>query len=126
MFLNFFIILDHPSSKTIKLFFNAYSATTDTGACCYISPHLNFINPETKDLDPNYLPLDLWLNIPRGSQSGEFGGFQFVLDAESFAFADREKYSSGFRIAFADPYDKHLLSHDSYFVSTGKHLSSKE
>jgi hypothetical protein len=60
-------------------------------------------------------------NIPRGSLSGELGGLRVILDAETFAFTDREKHSNGFRIAFADPCGKHMLSHDSYFVSKGKY-----
>ena len=72
-------------------------------------------------MDIEDVSADSLLNVPRGSQNGEFGGLRFVLDAESFAFADREKHSNGFRIAFADPNDQHLLRHDSYFVSTGKY-----
>jgi hypothetical protein len=112
---------DHPSSNANKLFYNSYKTITDEGACCYISPHLNFLNPATKNMDLMDISLDSWLNIPRGSLHGEFGGFRFILDAESFAFTDTEKHSNGFRIAFADAHDKHLLSQDSYFVSTGEY-----
>jgi hypothetical protein len=77
------------------------------------------VNPETRDMEINDISMESWDNIPRGSLNGEFGGFRFVLDAESFAFTDQDKHSSGFRIAFADAHDKHFLSHDSYFISTG-------
>ena len=112
---------EHPSSKTTKFFYNAFKETTDAGACCYISPYLNFVNPETKHLEIKDLSGDALNNIPRGSLSGEQGGLRVVIDAESFAFTDTEKHSNGFRIAFSDPNDKHVLSHDSYFVSTGKY-----
>jgi hypothetical protein len=112
---------DHPSSTTNKKFYNAYKTITDVGACCYISSYINFVNPETKNMEIYNLNGDSLNNIPRGSLSGELGGIKFILDAETFAFTDREKHSNGFRIAFADPYDKHVLNHDSYFVSKGKY-----
>jgi hypothetical protein len=101
------------------MFYNAYKATTDEGTCCYISPYVNFINSETKNMEIKDISMDSWYNVPRGSLNGEFGGIKLLLDAEVFAFTDQEKHSSGFRIALADNHDKHLLSHDSYFVSTG-------
>ncbi len=114
---------EHPSSKTNKLFYNAFKSTADTGACCLITPYLNFVNQETKNKNLKELSAETKLNIPRGSLNGEFGGLRFVLDAESFSFSDQEKHSSGFRIAISHPNDKHLIRHDSYFVSTGKYHS---
>ncbi len=58
--------------------------------------------------------------------NGELGGLKFLLDAETFAFTNREKHSNGFRIAFSYPHDKHLLTHDSYFISTGKYKLQKK
>jgi|LakMenEpi03Aug12_release.lakeMendotaPanAssembly.Ray.scaffolds.fasta_scaffold1023184_1 hypothetical protein len=116
-----FSISEQPISNTNKLFFKTYKSTTDAGACCFISQHLNFVNPETVNTDLEDITGDTWNNIPSGSLNGELGGLKFLLDAESFAFSNREKHSNGFRIAFSDHHDKHLLTHDSYFISTGKY-----
>ena len=40
------------SSEGSHKFYNAYSKETDYGTCCFMIPHLDFVNPETKDLDP--------------------------------------------------------------------------
>jgi hypothetical protein len=104
---------------TTKMFFNAYKEVADFGACCYIEPYLNFVNPQTANVDMNLLSGEDWHAIPRGSQNGELGGVEFLLDAESFAFSSKEKNSIGFRIAFSDPQDKPTVRKDGYLISTG-------
>jgi|FrelakmetLWP11LW_1041352.scaffolds.fasta_scaffold126044_1 hypothetical protein len=110
----------HPSSKTTKMFFKAYQPVTDFGSCCDIVPYLNFVNPQTSKLDLQLVDLEEWHHIPRGSQNGELGGLEFVLDAESFAFSSKEKNSVGFRIAFTNPQDKQTVRKDGYLISTGR------
>jgi hypothetical protein len=66
---------------------------------------------KTKNKNLKDLSAETKLNIPRGSQNGEYGGLRFVLDSESFSFTDQEKNKQ----------DKHLIRHDSYFVSPGKY-----
>jgi hypothetical protein len=109
----------HPSTKTTKIFFKAYQVVTDFGACCEIVPYLNFVNPQTTKLDPQLITGKLWHAIPKGSQNGELGGVEFLLDAESFAFLSKDKNSFGFRIAFSDSLDKQTIRKDGYLVSTG-------
>jgi hypothetical protein len=109
----------HPSSKTEKMFFKGYQEVTDFGACCEIVPYLNFVNPETSKVDQQLVSGEYWHTIPRGSQNGELGGFEIVLDAENFAFSSTEKNTVGFRIAFADSRDKQTVRKDGYLLSTG-------
>ena len=33
-------------------FYNAFAKETDYGTCCFIVPNLDFVNPKTKDMDP--------------------------------------------------------------------------
>jgi hypothetical protein len=44
-------------------FYAAYSKETDYGTCCFIIPYLDFINEETKNLDPGYYDPGLELNF---------------------------------------------------------------
>jgi hypothetical protein len=101
------------------MFFKAYQQVTDFGACCDIVPYLNFVHPQASKSDTQLITAEQWHSIPRGSQNGELGGVEFVLDAESFAFSSKEKNSVGFRIAFSDPQDKQTLRKDGYLISTG-------
>jgi hypothetical protein len=101
------------------MFFKAFQEVTDFGACCEIVPYLNFVNPETAKLDQQLLSGEYWHTIPRGSQNGELGGIEIVLDAESFAFTSTEKNTVGFRIAFSDSRDKQTVRKDEYLLPTG-------
>jgi hypothetical protein len=115
----FFYFTAHPSTKTTKIFFKAYKVVTDFGACCEIVPYLNFVNPQTIKLDPQLISAEHLHAIPRGSQNGELGGIEIVLDAESFAFSTKEKNTVGFRIAFSDSQDKQTMRKEGDLISTG-------
>ena len=110
---------DHPSSKTLKKFYDAYETATDFGACCEIDPYLRFVNPETINVHPFNYTGEQWRSTPKGSKNGYEGGIRFVLDVESFAFAFMKKISLGFKIAFALPEDKQTLRLDGYMLSPG-------
>jgi hypothetical protein len=93
---------------------------SDYGSCCKINPFLNFVNPETAQLDPNTYIGKHWHSVPKGSQYGNFGGIRFLLDVESYAFAYMGKDSVGFRVTFSDALDKPTLTQDAYLLSLGK------
>lgn len=112
--------LEHPGSSTIREFHNAWLAAVDYGACCAITPHLNFINPKTNKLSPSEYKGEDWLDVPKGSQNGLKGGLKIMLDIEMFDYSFTGKQNSGFRIAFADPRDKALIKEDGYLISPGK------
>ena len=111
--------IDHPSSNTVKTFYNNFLSGTDFGACCKINPYLSFVNPETIHLHPFNYTGEQWRSTPKGSKNGYEGGIKFVLDVESFAFAFMNRISLGFKIGFGLPEDKQLLRLDAYLVSPG-------
>ena len=92
---------------------------TDFGICCFISPYLNFVYEKTRDLDPTEYSDESWLVQPKGSQNGEIGGLEVLLDVEKFEFTYGGKDSQGFRIAFVDQRDKPMIIQDGYLISTG-------
>ena len=113
------LYLAHPSSKNVRTFFPAYYGVTDYGRCCIITPYLNFVNPDTKNLSPAQYTGEHWHEDKKGSRNGENGGLKVLLDAESFDFSYSGKDSLGFRIAFTDQRDTALLMQDGYVISTG-------
>ncbi len=92
-------------------------STPDYGACCLITPFLDF--GDGKIPDPYNITGYQWHSVPRGVQNGPMGGIKFVLDAETFAFAPMGHESVGFRIAIADPRDKPMIKQDSFMISPG-------
>jgi hypothetical protein len=109
----------HPSTKDVRTFFPAYYSVTDYGSCCIITPYLNFVYPETKNIEPALYSGEHWHAQKKGSQNGENGGLKILLDAESFDFSYSAKDSLGFRIAFTDQRDTALVRQDGYVISTG-------
>ena len=100
-------------------FYDGLAALTDYGACCLITPYLNFADPVSKHLDPYNITGHHWHSVPRGVQNGPKGGIKFVLDAETFAFAPMGQESVGFRTGFADPRDKPMIKQESFMISPG-------
>ena len=100
-------------------FYNGLVALTDYGACCLITPYLNFVDPVSKHLDPYNITGHHWHSVPRGVQNGPKGGIKFVLDAETFAFAPMGQESVGFRTGFADTRDKPMIKQESFMISPG-------
>ncbi len=58
----------HPSSKTVKTFYDAKFEVTDFGACCAILPYLNFVNPETAEMSPDEYTGEQWHYQKKGAQ----------------------------------------------------------
>ena len=94
---------------------------TDYGACCLISPYLNFINKETKDIDHTNYTGEQWLSQPKGSQSGMIGGIEFLLDVESFDYSYTGKDSVGFRFVLVDVRDQPMIKQDGYLIPPSKY-----
>ena len=113
--------LEHPESKTIKRFYNAYKLVTDFGVCCSICPYLNFVYEKTKDIDPEDYTTDDWKTVKTGSHNGESGGIKILLDVETFDFTFSNTDSHGFKIVFGNQRDKQIITQDGYLISTGKH-----
>ena len=109
---------EHSESGFSAEFIQAFEAVMDLGICCLVSPYLNFVNDETRNIDVNKLNGTYGLDPPKGARGGPGGNLKFLLDAEIFDSA----YSSfdGFIIAFADQRDKPVIAQDGFLVSTGK------
>jgi len=118
-----FITLDHPGSTTVKTFYSAWKSVTDYGPCCLITPYLNFVNPETKNITPGDYKSEHLHSLPRGSQNGQIGGLKFLLDVESFDFSFSGKESLGFIAEYSDHRDKSMINKDGYFISPGIKIS---
>ena len=48
-----------------KSFYPAFKSSSDYGACCLLTPYLDFEDEETKDLNPNNWPDDAYFKIPK-------------------------------------------------------------
>ena len=113
-------MLVHPGSNTTRHFYSGNKLTTDFGTCCSISPFLNFVYEETKNVDPEDYYTKNWQIEKKGSTNGENGGLQFLLDVETFDFSYSGTDSHGFRIAFGNQRDKPIITQEGYLISTGK------
>ena len=118
----FCFIPEHPRTRSKKTFFAALQVVTDYGACCFITPYLNFINNETKDMNPKDYTGEQYLSQPKGSQSGWMGGIEFLLDLESYDYAYTGKDSVGFRFLFIDQRDQPMIGQDGYLIPPGKKI----
>ena len=92
---------------------------TDGGPCCFISPYINFVDPKTRDRDPQTLTGEEWHLQAKGSKNGLIGGLKLVLDVESFDFVNSGKTTIGFRLGFTDHRDKSVIKQDGYYISPG-------
>ena len=48
-----------------KHFYPAYKSSSDYGACCLLTPYLDFEHEETRDLNPDDWPNDAYHRIPK-------------------------------------------------------------
>ena len=101
------------------MFFNGLKSITDGGPCCLISPYINFVNPKTRDRDPQTLTGEEWHLQAKGSKNGLIGGLKLVLDVESFDFVHSGKTTVGFRLEFSDQRDKSTIRQDGCYISPG-------
>ena len=115
-----FNTLAHPGSKTVHEFYNAWLGVVDYGACCLVTPHLNFVNNKTNKIKMSEYATKDWLDVPKGAQNGLMGGMKFLLDIELFDFTYTGKEFAGFKIGFIDPRDKAMMKQDGYFISSGE------
>ena len=108
------------NNKYVVKFYNAYKSSTDYGACCTITPFLDFENPGTKYVHPsNYTGPD-FINIPRGgTRNGIRHGLKLILDVESFDFTFFELGVAGFIAEVADARDKAFINQNGFNIATG-------
>jgi len=114
------MFLEHPSTNSVRKFFNSWKVITDYGACCVVSPYINFINEETKGIDPDNYEGKHYQYISKGAHSGQFGGITFLLDVETFEYSYTDKVTVGLKIAFSDQRDMAMITQNGYNISPGK------
>jgi hypothetical protein len=108
------------SQQYYRKFFDAYSVLTDYGACCLIVPYLDFVNPRTKNIDPDEYSAEDFLSIPRGAKNGLTYGLKILLDLESFDYAYFPRESQGFLVALSDAADQPVINQDGFYISPGE------
>ena len=107
-------------NKYVSRFYDAYKSSTDYGACCLITPYLDFENPATKDVHPsNYTGYD-FINIPRGTtRNGIKNGLKVILDVENYDYAFFERGAKGFRAVVGDARDKAVINQNGFYIAAG-------
>ena len=108
-------------SKYEVKFYDAYKSSTDYGACCLITPFLDFENPETKDVHPsNYTGTD-FINTPRGvTRNGIENGLKVILDVEDYEYAYSSFDGNGFLAEVGDARDKAYINQNGFYIAPGK------
>ena len=107
------------SQKAHRKFFDSYSVLTDYGACCLILPYLDFINPATKDLNPNEYRAKDFLSTFHGAKNGLKHGLKIILDLESFDYAYFQRESQGLLVALTDSADQPIINQDGFYIAPG-------
>ena len=114
------LILTEWMSQPPYKFYDAYQTATDYGACCLITPFLDFVYNKTKDKPPStYSGMD-YHHIPKGARNGIKNGLELMLDVESYDYAYFPRGAKGFRVVLADSRDKAVINQDGFYVASGK------
>ena len=105
-------------------FYDAFKTATDYGACCLITPYLDFQNPKTKDISPeNYTGAD-YHSIPKGvTRNGIQNGMKIILDVENYDYAYFPRGAKGFRAVVGDSRDKAVINQNGFYVAVGNNTS---
>ena len=77
------IIYSEWKSNVSHSFYDTYQSMTDYGACCLITPYLDFENPATVNLDPALYTGQDFLDVPKGkARNGITNGLKLIIDVE--------------------------------------------
>ena len=94
------------NAEYTRVFFNAYKTSTDYGACCLITPYLDFENPKLVGVNPQFYTGQDYLDIPKGlTRNGIKNGLNIMLDVENYDYSYFERGAKGFRVAIGN-YDQ--------------------
>jgi hypothetical protein len=87
------LILTEWKSKGAYKFYDAWQTATDYGACCLITPYLDFENPETRNRPASTYTGADYNSIPTGNtRNGIKNGLEIMLDVESYDYAYFPRY----------------------------------
>ena len=89
----------------------------DYGACCLITPYLDFVNNKTRNISPSLYTGQDFKDIPKGAKNGIKNGLKVILDVESFDYAYFPRGAKGFKVAMTDPRDKAVINQDGFLFT---------
>ncbi len=97
-----------------KEFHEFFKSATDYGACCLITPYLDF---EFNDTDK----IVNWHSIPKGiTRNGIQNGLKVTLDVENYDYAYFQRGAKGFRAVVGDARDKAVVNQNGFYIAAGK------
>ena len=106
-----------------KTFFPAFKSTTDYGACCLITPYLDFVlsNDSKTIADGSYVYTGAdYHAIPKGlTRNGIQNGLKLILDVENYDYAYFPRGAKGFRAVVGDSRDKAVINQNGFYVAAG-------
>ena len=103
-----------------KTFFDSYKISTDYGACCIITPYLDFEIAATRAYSGQDYTGEQYWSIPRGITRNRIqNGLKVMIDVENYDYAYFERGAKGFRIAVADSRDIPVINQIGFYVSPG-------
>ena len=111
------------SNYTVN-FLPAYKSATDYGACCLITPYLDFQSNKTREESPEgegyiYSGED-YHSIPKGStRNGIKNGLKIILDVENYDYAYFPRGAKGFRAVVGDSRDKAVINQNGFYIAAG-------
>ena len=109
-------------SETLKTFYPAHKSATDYGACCLITPYLDFEIDKTFKLTEegySYTGSD-YHSIPKGLiRNGIQNGLKVILDIESYEYASFTSGAQGIRAVVGDARDKDIINQNGFYIAAG-------
>ena len=110
-------------SDSPKYFFPAYKSATDYGACCLITPYLDFeLSNDSKTISDggySYTGAD-YHAIPKGlTRNGIQNGLKIILDVENYDYAYFPRGAKGFRAVVGDSRDKAVINQNGFYIAAG-------
>ena len=109
-------------SQRPQFFYPAFKTFTDYGACCLITPYLDFeINKTNKLTEEGYSYTGSdYHSIPKGlSRNGIQNGLKMILDVENFDYAYFPRGAQGIRAVVGDARDKDVINQNGFYISAG-------
>ena len=112
-------------SKKPKIFFPFFKSATDYGACCLITPYLDFELNHTdhtetsSEVGQTYSGSD-YHAIPKGlTRNGIQNGLKIILDVENYDYAYFPRGAKGFRAVVGDSRDKGVVNQNGFYIAAG-------
>ena len=101
-------------------FFDSYKSATDYGACCLITPYLDFEIKHSGKIG-NYTG-EMYHSIPKGTRNGIKNGLKIILDVENYDYAYFPRGAKGFRAVVGDSRDKAVINQNGFYIAAGNFL----